>query len=374
MIRFARTAALAVALALAASTAVDAQQLPLKREQPPLEWRGCSAAPAAAPAASAEDRAEAARLAGEATEASILGDNQAVLALLSAAAERDPASARVAYLRARALELLDRPDDALDEYCRYSALAPSGPERSEVDQRVAALVAQRGFAVPRTAAEAFGTGVDHFDAGRLAEASAAFGAAAAASPEWAAATYNRGVTQLALGNTAAAVRDLRRYLELNPGADDLGAVLDAFASVGVRTGPNPATALAAGLVLPGLGHFTTGQPRRGAVFLAGAAGIAAVGLVATRDRVECLSPPVDGRCPADQVLREETVRPLLLPALLAAFATGVIGAVDAYRGVAAQAAPRAGPRSAREASGLSFAPHVERAADGARVTLLRVRF
>jgi tetratricopeptide (TPR) repeat protein len=385
------TAALLTPLLLAAPATLAAQeptrpQLPLKRERPVVEWQGCPR-PDAAPVATAEARTEAERLAAEATESAIIGDNEAALVLLNSAAALDPASDRIAYLRARALDLLGRREDALAEYCRYVGVAPAGAELTEVTDRVAELARMRGFAVAAAAADAHATGLAHFDAGRIQNAEAAFGGAVAAAPAWATAVYNRGVARLALGRTEDAGSDLRRYLELNPGANDFGTVLDLLGEL--QAGPrtySPTSALAAGLIVPGLGHFTTGRPARGAVFLGGAAGFVAVGLLVSRTAVDCLSPTVDGRCPPDQVLRQNDTRPLLLPALAGAVVTGIIGAIDAYRG--AQAASERLAPARREGVGLPLGTgylevgaalstdpgDLASGAARARITLLQFRF
>jgi tetratricopeptide (TPR) repeat protein len=340
------------ALAVLAPAAVDrlyAQALPIKRALPPLSWEGCPA-PAAPAAAGAAQRDEAVRLAAEAAQALIVGDNPTALELLSAAAELDPASDQVAYRRARTLELLERTADAVAEYCRFVALTSDAAERDEVLERVTALAEPQGFSVRRDAAAAFITGVAYYDAGRRADAVAAFSAALGAAPEWADAAYNRGVAQLQLGDTAAADQSLRRYLALAPAAADFNAVLDVFgARRAAAPGSGAGTALATGLLVPGLGHFVSNRPGRGALFLGGAASFVAAGLLFTTTDVQCLAPPEQGQCPPEQVLREDTSRPLLLPGLIGAAATGIIGAIDAYRGARAAALPRA-PATRRAAA------------------------
>jgi tetratricopeptide (TPR) repeat protein len=359
-------------LLLGVTMSADAQSLPLKRAVPPVTWTGCPATTAPPAAVNDDARAEAERLAAEATEASILGDNAAALQLLTIAATLDPRSERVAYRRAATLDQVTRGEEALAEYCRFLGLEPEGPQADEARERTAALGAARGFTVSAEAAAAYSAGIAHFEAGRMAQAEASFHEAATAAPAWADAAYNRGVVRLAVGATAAATRDLRRYLELSPGSPDFGDVLDALQTT--REPYNPGAVLATGLLVPGLGHFTTGRTRTGAAYLGAASGMTAIGILVSRAKVDCLSPPEGGRCPPDQVLSESTTRPLLLPALLGALATGVVGAIDAYR--YAQRQNEGGIRpSAGRGAGLSVGtPAVEAGTRGAYLNLVRLQF
>jgi hypothetical protein len=187
------------------------------------------------------------------------------------------------------------------------------------------------------------------------------------------------VVRLALGNRAAATLDFRRYLEMTPGSPDLGPVLEVIgaAAAPVRPPYRPGTALATGLLVPGLGQFTTGRPLRGALFLGVAAAAVTVGIVADKLEVDCLSVPVNGECPPDQIADQRTTRPLLVPALAAAAAVGIYGAIDAFlfarRGNAEAELLRVG--GAEGARGFTvYAPQLEAAPAGARLDLLRIRF
>jgi tetratricopeptide (TPR) repeat protein len=324
-------------------------------------------------------RAEAERLATQATEASILGDNRSALDLLTSAAARDPSSDRIAYRLARTYEELDNDAEAIREYCRYLALAPDAPDAREVRDRLAALTDPGGLAVPVAAVQAFESALVHYDAGRPIDAEAAFNIALTAAPTWGDALYNRGVVRLALGRRGEATEDLRRYLEQNPGSGDFSAVLDAIGAPREAAAAryNPGTAFATGLIVPGLGHFTTGRPGRGLLYFGAAAGAAAAGVMWQRVEVECLSPPENGSCPAGQVLRERTERPYLLPAIGAAAAIGVIGALDAARGARRRNAEatellRAGGPAGGGAALLL--PSFEVRPDGAHFNLIRIHF
>ncbi|HSJ13831.1 MAG TPA: hypothetical protein VK939_05420 [Longimicrobiales bacterium] len=354
-----------------------AQQLALKRDPPKVAWTGCPVTPQSA-VPDREQQAEAERLADLATEATILGNSAGALDLLGTAARLDPASERLAYRHARILEELERGEEAITEYCRYLRLAPRAADVSEVQQRIARLVQAGEFAVPAPAAEAFRAGIAHYDARRLTAAEAAFGEAASALPSWSDPVYNRAVVRLALGKRSAATADFRRYLEMNPGSGDVGPVLELIGATPARPPFNPATALASGLVVPGLGQFTTGRPAKGALLLAGAAAAVTTGVLTEHLKVDCLSVPVDGRCPPDQIQDERRERPLLLPGIGVAAAIGIYGAIDAYlfaRRRNAQAAELLRIGGADGAGGVSVAlPSLHADASGARLDLLRLRF
>ncbi|MEX2282480.1 MAG: hypothetical protein WEE89_08345 [Gemmatimonadota bacterium] len=325
---------LVLSFLLVETSGAAAQQLPLKRELPSVAWAGCPQPEERRANVTSAQRQEAERLAEAATQASLLGDKAAALDLLARASGLDAASRTIAYHHARTLDELNRPKEALAAYCRYLALAPDAPDVQEVRDRTRVLGTPPGFAVPAAAARAYEAGIAHYDGARLAEAETAFGQASQAVPAWSAAVYNRAVTRLALGKSDAAAEDLRRYLELSPGAADFNVVLDLLATFR-QVAPlpyNPGSVLVRGLLVPGLGHFTTGRAGAGVFFLGAASAALVAGFTVTRQSVDCLSPPVNGRCPADQISNQETTRPYLVPGVAAAAVIGVWGAIDAYRG------------------------------------------
>lgn len=355
----------------------NGQQVQLLRDVPGV-WDGCDAVQPVEPSRSTlAQRQEAERLAAAATQSAILGDNAAALDLLRRAALLDPASADIAYHLARTLQELGRSADALAAYCRYAGLAGDAPDIADVYDRIRTISVAT---VTTAAARAFEIGIVHFEGRRLREAEAAFGQAMAAAPAWNAPVYNRAVVRAALNRRDAAAGDLQRYLELagDPArASALAAVVGAAPAAGPRS-YNPAGALVAGLIVPGLGHFTTDRPLIGALVMGTAAGAVAVGLASQRLKVDCLSPPVDGRCPPEDVLRERTERPYLLPAIGVAAAAGLIGAIDAYSGARRRNGQPAG--SARTGAGavadgaILALSRVQPGPDGVRVELLRLRF
>jgi tetratricopeptide (TPR) repeat protein len=316
-----------------APAGLRAQALPLKRDVPAVIWTGCPAVPDT-PDIGPAQRLEAERLAAEATQASILGNGRDAATLLARAAEMDPRSASILHRLARAEDDLGRTDSAVAAYCRYLAVAAESPDADDVRERIDALARPAGFAVAAAAADAFRSGIAHYDAAGLDAAETSFSWAADAAPDWADPIYNRGLVRFALDRRAEAADDLRRYLEMNPASADFNRVLDVLGTLrGVVPTPySPGSALAAGLLVPGLGHFTTDRTGTGLAFLGAAAGAVAAGFTIQRVKVRCLAPPVDGVCLPDDILREETERPYLVPGIGAAVAIGIWGAIDAYRG------------------------------------------
>jgi tetratricopeptide (TPR) repeat protein len=360
----------ALLLTLICARPVVAQQLELKRAEPRIAWSGCApvTAPPTVPAA---QRQEAEALAASATQAAILGNNVSAAEQLVNAARLDPGSAAIAYRLARTHEELGQRNEALASYCRFLALAPDVADAAEARERISAL-AERG-GVPANAAQAFKTGIAHFDGGRLSDAEAAFDRAFAAAPNWSDAIYNRGVVRLALGMDDVGTADLRRYLELSPGAPDLGAIVDVLAlNGGVKAAaPNPSLVFASGVLLPGLGHFTSGRPAAGALVMGVAGAALATGLLIKQTDVACLSPPVDGRCPPDQVLREDVSHPYLVPAIAVGVGVGLFGAIDAFRGARRRNADAA---ASRNGSKSPHTPTLELGRNGVRLDLIRFRF
>ncbi len=353
--------------------AAQQQQLLLKRTAPRIAWGGCGPAvsPRTVPPAQQQ---EADALATSATQAAILGNNAAAAEQLANAARLNPRSDVIAYRLARTLEELGRREEALAGYCRFLALAPNAADAAEARERITAL-AERG-GVSADAAREYTAGIAHYDSARLADAEAAFGRAFAAAPSWSDAVYNRGITRLALGQRAGGTADLRRYLELSPGAPELGAIVDVLALHSGAEAPaapyNPSVVFVSGMLLPGLGHFTTGRPARGAVVLAVAAGALAAGLLVEQTEVVCLAPPVGGECPPDQVLREEVSRPYLVPAAAVAAGAGILGAIDAFRGARRRNAEAAA--GIRIGTGSLHPPAVRLDQDVVRLDLVRFRF
>ncbi len=374
------SALVAVAASLLASSAANAQNLPLKRALPE-QASPCPVEPAfRLDPPSPDDRAEAERLGRAAGTVLIVGDLQGARENLERAVRRDPTNAEIAYTLGRTLEDLGERDAALGHYCRVLLLEPAEEDRREVEARLERLAAETSI----TFGGAFGRfqqGVQEFDAERLTESERSFSAALRDNPDWPEALYNRGVVYAAMGRRQFAVRDLWAYLDLRPAAADRGTVVAAIRSLeegtplavptasppaarpapsgsgasgsgpsrsmpvnagtdsgsteAERSGVSPGGALGAGLLIPGMGHFYTKRPAKGFVYLTLAGGAAAAGVLYRETTIVCGTPTVEGECPPGSVLDEETERPYLWTGVGVAALVTVWGAVDAYRGAKA---------------------------------------
>jgi tetratricopeptide (TPR) repeat protein len=383
------TAVLACALPAAAQSAgttrqADAERasaasrLPFLRDIPAPVPGGCPADPAEPEMnVSPENRQEAARLATEASNAAILGDLTSARELLTRAATLDPADPNIAFRRARTLEELGEVRTAVTEYCRYLELDGDAPDASEVTDLVRRIAPPVRPGIPDSAVDDFREALDHADAGRLAQAEHAMTAAIGAAPGWPAGWYNRGVIRAANRQRDAARADFRAFLNLEPGGAVRETVIAWMAQLDApHTRYSPATAFAAGL-LPGVGHFYTGRPAAGVLFLATAGGAAAAGLLMTTKRVECLVDPQGGACPPEQIRDERIERPYLVVGIGVAAAATIIGAIDAARGARSRNANepiiRFGATTAGDGASL-LRPDVRSAGPRLDVELLRLRF
>jgi len=310
-----------------------AQELPLKRDIPGSTPYQCPAGDVAAHPGAAE-RTQARQIAATAAQAVILGDLQRARSLLDRATELDPSSEDLAYRHARVLEELGERTAAMSEYCRALTLDPKGAAASDARDRLNALVAAGRAAIPDAAMKAFQDGLAQADAGRLERAVTSFDSATSGAPRWAEAVYDRGVVYARLGRVSNAVRDLRKYLELQPDAADAITVsqkIGALQSLAVVGMPHSGTALALGLVIPGMGQFYSGRALSGLAVLSLAGGSVAAGLLIKKVTVKCLSDvPPGGTCPTGQVLGQEVGHPYRIAGLGAAAAVSVIGAIEAF--------------------------------------------
>jgi tetratricopeptide (TPR) repeat protein len=310
-------------------------ELSLKRDLPaPSTTQPCPDRDVATRTVPPREREEAAALRREAAQAMILGDVGRARSVLSGAAALDPTSTSIQLQLGRALEELGDREGAVDAYCLALALTPSGPDRSEAEDRIRLLAPSRESPLPTAARTAFRAGVERFDASEYEEAEHHFSRALAESPEWAAAHYNRGLTRLRLDRREAALPDLARYLELTPGAEEasrIRAEIGAPAREPMRTAPrrSPAAAMTLGLVMPGMGQFYQGRSWTGTMYFLGAAGSAAAGFLYTEVEVFCLLEEAAASCPPESIVEERETRPFLEAGLVGAAAITVIGAVHA---------------------------------------------
>lgn len=166
----------------------------------------------------------------------------------------------------------------------------------------------------------------------------------------------------------------------NPGAatDPRVASADSTPLTAAPRRVDPGQAVVLGMLVPGLGQIYAGKPGRGVLVLGAAAGALAFGVLHETISVECLSVPVNNFCPPDDVVSEEADRPYLVPAVGAALALTVIGAIDAF--TAARGANRRAAEDARGASSVgSPGPRLEPPSLAAtpsrlRLDIIRVRF
>jgi tetratricopeptide (TPR) repeat protein len=222
-------------------------------------------------------------LLAEGSRAAILGDHETARDLLREAARLDPTNPTVSYRLARTLDEQGEAEAATLEYCRYLTIAPSATDTAEVRERLQSLASAGEGAAEAWRVEAE-RGVTSYGAGRYEEAARAFTTVSVLRPDLGDAFYNRGLAWLALGRRAEAATDLEAYLRLSPNATDSAAVQSVLRDLG-RAPPalansgaqvvgrhDPGAVLLRGLLVPGLGQFTTGRRLWGAGVLAGAVG------------------------------------------------------------------------------------------------------
>ncbi len=290
------------------------------------------------PVAAVEEREEARTLAREAGEAVILGDLARARQLLERAATLDPRDAAIAIRLARLNDEGGQVEAALEGYCHYLRVAPGGPEREEASARAEALAPPPAELIPAAARAAFEAGLALYERGEGPEAVREFSRALVEFPDWAPAYLNRGLAHLLSGRETAARSDFERHLELDPDSERRTA-LERF-EAGPEPEPEPApepvvrgysrtATFVSGALIPGMGHFSTGRPGRGAFVLAAAGGAAAAGLLSTRLEVDCLTIPGPDGCPPGDILEERETRPHRVAGLGAAAGITLAGALHA---------------------------------------------
>jgi len=321
-------------LGLTCGASVSAQELPLERNYPGTGPFECPAP--VTPAAPTEDqRVRASQLTSDALQASILGDLESARALLGQAAEADATSPEVAYRHARALEDLELRDAAILEFCRAMALgafeAGIGDSRARLDA-LYEVVRER---ITDRARTAFVSGLSRADEAFFEDADASFSVAIEEVPDWAEAFYNRAIVREQLGRVQESLTDYRRYLLLTPNEIDPVVVMVSErigmleGSVAVPT-PSPSAALALGM-MPGMGQYYTGRGVSGTVILTLAGAAVAAGLLVQDVTVRCLNtPPAGAPCPPGEIVEEISDRPYLMPAIGAAAAVTLAGAIEAF--------------------------------------------
>jgi len=336
-----RSAVTALGLLCLATAGAKAQELPLRRALPPSPADPCAVPTSELSGVgqtSTDQAAAADRRVAEANQAAILGDPQRALSLLVEAVALDPASPLLRYRLGRAMEEVGNEVGAVAEYCRYLALAPDGAEAAEVHGRLAGTSPFTRRTAALEAHAAFSDGIQAYDQGEFETSALHFSRALVLEADWDAAHYNRGVAYVRAGRIGAGSADLGWYLELNPNAEDRATVEARLAMLQLAPVYSPSTALLSGILIPGMGHFYSGRPGIGALVLAVAGGSVAAGLLVREVEISCLSVPVNGACPPDQVAGRDESRPFLVPGLAVAAVVTVAGSIHAYRG-----AQRSGP-------------------------------
>lgn len=314
-------------------TSLAGQGLPLERDYPGTGPYECPVLPD--PVAPTDDQAaRASQLTSDALEASILGDLEGARALMEQAAEADPTSPEVAYRYARALEDMEMRQEAISEYCRALALGAADAGIEDSRERLDALYEVVRARITDRARTGFVDGLNEADSGLFDAAYSSFSVAIDEVPDWAEAYYNRAIVLEQLGRVQESLADYRQYLALTPSEVD-PVVVAVSQRIGTLEGvvamptPNPGAALALGVV-PGMGQYYTGRGITGTIVLAAAGGALAAGFLVKTVTVRCIQRNPDGSCPPNQIQGETSERPYLIPALGAAGAITLVGAIEAF--------------------------------------------
>lgn len=311
------------------AAAAAAQDPELKRGPPPAADMICSPAPnpVQATAADSATRAGVERLTGAATQAMILGDLEGAAEFLDRALRADPGAAEAAYLRGRIAREREDAAAAAPWFCRYLALAPSGPSAEEARRRLEEAAAA---GAGRPAYSTFETALALYDAGDLAGADARLDSLLAARPGVAEAVYNRALIAAATERPGPARAYFEGYLALRPDAPDRAVVEELLVALtdGPRA-PSPTSAFLMGALVPGGGQYYTRRPWRGALVTGAAVAALGAGVLHERTTVRCLDAAVDGDCPPAAIAGRETERPLLVAGIATAAGLALVAAVEA---------------------------------------------
>lgn len=272
----------------------------------------------------------------------------------------------------------------MDEYCRALSLGAEDAGILDARPRIDAIYELVREQISPAAREAFVDGITLADAGLYLPAVEAFSRALDDSPDWGAALYNRAVVLEATGRLGESLSDYRRYLEITPSEID-PVVARVTERIGLLEGmvalptPSPSGALALGVLFPGMGHYYSGRSFGGTLVLGAAAGAVAAGLLVKQVMVVCANPvPSGGECPPGEIHQELTERPYLIPALGAAVAVTVVGAIEAFvraRGRRADSTAAFSDAQAQARSGLRFTgPSVATRGGRLEINFAGVRF
>jgi hypothetical protein len=223
-----------------------------------------------------EESAEVRQLFSQGQDAALQGDHVAARQAFERASSLAPGSARIAYYVGRAHEDLTERPAAIAAYCRYLALAPTGPNADEVRGRILRLTPVQDLQRRDEARAAFRSGLMLLGQRQFLPAADAFANAAQLVPNAPEAVYNRGLARAAAGDRRGAIEDLRRFLATGVDAADQLQVRTVITRLEEPV-PSPRTALLQGIAVPGLGQFYTGRPARGLAVLGLVAGAVFLG-------------------------------------------------------------------------------------------------
>ena len=361
-----------------------AQELALERDYPGFGPFECPT-PVAYATPAPEDQTQAGQLASDAIQAVILGELLRAQDLLARATELDPSSAELAYRHARVLEDMEVHAQAMNEYCRSLELGAEDSGILDARIRTEAIYELVREQISPAARAAFADGLTLADGAYYELAVDAFTRALDENPQWGVAIYNRAVVLEAMGRLSESLAEYRRYLDVNPTEVD-PVVARVTERIGLLEGmvlqptPSPAGALALGVVFPGMGQYYSGRSLVGTVVLAAAGAAVATGVMFKEVKVVCVNPvPAGGDC--DQVHEETSSRPYLIPAVGAAVAVTLVGAIEAFVRARGRRADAVGGSAAAslQASSQSAALRITGPSIGARrgrvdVSLLGLRF
>ncbi len=265
-----------VLLAIDASS-LHAQGLTPKRLLTTGAAPGCEISLVSPGLAQRRDNVEARRLAAAGQEAALVGDQAAARDAFAKAAVLNPGDERVAYDLARAHEELSDTTKAVNEYCRYLTLSPSGREATDVRDRLVRLVPRPAAQRARDVQVAFRLGLALFDDGRYDASARAFDDVVKFAPTASEGFFNRGLSRAASGKRDDALKDMEQYRAVAPTVDDRVEVGRAIEKLR-RPVYSAGVAFTRGL-LPGFAQFYTGRPVIGGVVLASVIGAAAAAFV-----------------------------------------------------------------------------------------------
>jgi len=223
------------------------------------------------------------------------------------------------------------------EYCRAIDLNVESIGVFDAQQRIDVLEAQIRTRLPVDARNFFRDGLAEADDSLFTDALQSFTNAMEAAPEWEVPVFNRAVIYDRLGRVREGLADFRTYLTFLNVDPETASAIAVSQRIGLLEGaasvvtPSPGGALVLGIV-PGMGHYYTGRPRKGTITLALAASAVVTGLLFEHITVLCLDvTPSLETCPPDLIVDEVTDKPYAAYGVAFAAAVTIYGAIDALR-------------------------------------------